>query len=276
MAKAVRKGLSPTVVLDAAFAIVDADGADALTMRRLAASLGVAAMAIYNHFADRDAILDALAERAFSMPVGTAALGAGGRKEVLADREASGRGAGRAGARPGVRGNVAGRAAGAHQAGTREPAWRERIFSIVMGVNALAVRHPHIYRLAITRPTKPESALRLMSEAMGALREAGLNDAQAVVVYHTIVMLMQGFPFWLEGAERHCNLGEHIAREMGSDSAVARDWKLVHGVDMHGQFELSLRWMLDAVERAPVGTGVPVNTRELASTRVPGQARMRS
>ena len=64
MATPVRKGLTPQRVLDAAYQIVDSEGVEALTMRRLGAELGVAAMAIYNHFADRDAILDAIAEQA--------------------------------------------------------------------------------------------------------------------------------------------------------------------------------------------------------------------
>ena len=64
MAKPVHKGITPQIVEEAAFRIVDVEGAEALTMRRLGAELGVAAMAIYNHFPDRDAILDAIAERA--------------------------------------------------------------------------------------------------------------------------------------------------------------------------------------------------------------------
>ena len=70
--KQVHKGITPERVLDAAFKIVDAGGEEALTMRRLGADLGVAAMAIYNHFADRDAILDAIAERALrDLPMGS-------------------------------------------------------------------------------------------------------------------------------------------------------------------------------------------------------------
>ena len=64
MAKPVRKGITPPRVVDAAYRLIDAEGLDALTMRRLGAELGVAAMAIYNHFPDRDAVLDGVAERA--------------------------------------------------------------------------------------------------------------------------------------------------------------------------------------------------------------------
>lgn len=46
--------------------IADADGLPALSMRRLAKELGVTPMALYWHFADRDALLDAMAEQVTS------------------------------------------------------------------------------------------------------------------------------------------------------------------------------------------------------------------
>lgn len=60
----VRRTLSPDRILDAATRVLDADGPDAISMRRLGSELGVAAMALYNHFPSRDALLDALANRA--------------------------------------------------------------------------------------------------------------------------------------------------------------------------------------------------------------------
>jgi AcrR family transcriptional regulator len=44
-------------ILSAALHIIDAEGADALSMRRLARDLGVEAMSLYHHFASKDAIL---------------------------------------------------------------------------------------------------------------------------------------------------------------------------------------------------------------------------
>jgi AcrR family transcriptional regulator len=55
--------LSRETVVDAAEGIVDRDGIDALTMRRLADSLGVSPMAVYRHVADKDELLMALIER---------------------------------------------------------------------------------------------------------------------------------------------------------------------------------------------------------------------
>lgn len=56
-------GLSRDRIVGVALEIVEAEGLGGLTMRRLAGKLGVAATAIYWHVGDKDALLDALAER---------------------------------------------------------------------------------------------------------------------------------------------------------------------------------------------------------------------
>jgi len=50
-------------VVDVAIALLDADGLDALSMRRLAARLAVQPGARYVHFAGKQALLDAMADR---------------------------------------------------------------------------------------------------------------------------------------------------------------------------------------------------------------------
>lgn len=56
-------------MLSAALEILDRKGADALTMRGLAARLGVNPMTIHYHFGDRDGLIRALAERAYARVV---------------------------------------------------------------------------------------------------------------------------------------------------------------------------------------------------------------
>ena len=58
-----RLGLSPTLILDAALELLDRDGLDAFSMRRLATELGVGTMTIYGYFRSRDELLDALVDR---------------------------------------------------------------------------------------------------------------------------------------------------------------------------------------------------------------------
>ena len=54
--------LSRERALVAALALVDREGLSALSMRRLGAELGVEAMALYRHAANKDALLDGLVE----------------------------------------------------------------------------------------------------------------------------------------------------------------------------------------------------------------------
>lgn len=56
-----RERLSKASVLDRAMALVDAEGVDALSIRKLAQSLGVTPMAMYWHFKSKDDLLEGLA-----------------------------------------------------------------------------------------------------------------------------------------------------------------------------------------------------------------------
>lgn len=71
-----RKGLTRDVVLSAAIAVADADGLDALSMRRLGGELGVEAMSLYNHVASRDDVLAGIADVGWSAGNVAAALAA--------------------------------------------------------------------------------------------------------------------------------------------------------------------------------------------------------
>ncbi|MDP8907678.1 MAG: TetR/AcrR family transcriptional regulator C-terminal domain-containing protein, partial [Chloroflexota bacterium] len=55
-----REPLSRDRVLQAAVALADRSGIDALSMRKLADELGVEAMSLYYHVANKDAILDGI------------------------------------------------------------------------------------------------------------------------------------------------------------------------------------------------------------------------
>lgn len=57
-----RQPLTRDRVMAAALELADAEGLDALSMRTLARAVGVEAMSLYNHVANKDAILDGLVE----------------------------------------------------------------------------------------------------------------------------------------------------------------------------------------------------------------------
>lgn len=57
-----RVPLSRARILDAALALADEGGVEAVSMRRLGQVLGVEAMSLYKHVADKEAILDGIAD----------------------------------------------------------------------------------------------------------------------------------------------------------------------------------------------------------------------
>jgi AcrR family transcriptional regulator len=61
MSRARRQPLSPDRLAQAALALIDEHGLEALSTRRLGKTLGVEGMALYKHFKSRDALLDAVA-----------------------------------------------------------------------------------------------------------------------------------------------------------------------------------------------------------------------
>lgn len=56
---------TPDRILQAAYALFDAGGAEAVTMRRVADAIGLSAMAIYRHFPNREALLKRLSDDSF-------------------------------------------------------------------------------------------------------------------------------------------------------------------------------------------------------------------
>ena len=58
-----RERLSRDRVVEAALAIMDAEGLDAVTMRRVARDVGVEAMSLYHYVQDKDDLLDGVCAR---------------------------------------------------------------------------------------------------------------------------------------------------------------------------------------------------------------------
>ena len=86
-----RTPLSKERVLHAAIELADAEGIDALSMRRLAKELGVEAMSLYNHVANKDeilaGILDLVASE-FELPSDTGDWKTAMRRHAISSRDA--------------------------------------------------------------------------------------------------------------------------------------------------------------------------------------------
>jgi AcrR family transcriptional regulator len=140
-----RKALSRDSIIDAAFGIVDSEGAAALSARRLARELKVEAMSLYHHLPNMDAVLDQLVERLLSQCL-TPLMGA---IPVTPDRR-----------------DVTKIAS--------------QLTPMAHAFLALAAQHPHIFLLAVSRPWVTPSALSLMQISASAFQSAGATPSQAL------------------------------------------------------------------------------------------------
>ena len=87
---AARRPLNKERVLRAALALADAEGIEALSMRRLAKELGVEAMSLYNHVANKDEILDGIIDLVageFELPSDTDDWKAAMRRHLVSARD---------------------------------------------------------------------------------------------------------------------------------------------------------------------------------------------
>src|SRR5215472_17775979 len=64
--EAERSRLSQAAVVERGMALADAEGLEAVTIRRLAAELGVTPMALYWHFRNKEELLAGLADRVWA------------------------------------------------------------------------------------------------------------------------------------------------------------------------------------------------------------------
>jgi AcrR family transcriptional regulator len=76
------QGVTRDAILDAALALLDEDGDAGLTMRALAARLGVTPMSLYHHVTDRAGLLRALSDRLYGDVLQDADAAAGPVDEV--------------------------------------------------------------------------------------------------------------------------------------------------------------------------------------------------
>ena len=86
-----REGLSRSQVVDAAMTIADERGLAALSMRKVGDAIGVEAMSLYHHVANKDDLLDAMVERVYAeieVPVDASSWREAMRDRALSTREA--------------------------------------------------------------------------------------------------------------------------------------------------------------------------------------------
>ncbi|XVQ08478.1 TetR/AcrR family transcriptional regulator [Spirillospora sp. CA-255316] len=164
-----RRGPRPRLTVEeivrAAVAIADAEGLEALSMRRIAESLGVAPMSIYTYVPGKSELLDLMLDRTFG---------------ELAPSPADG--------------SDAASAAGADTAGTADEAewaagWRDRLERIARDHWDLYHAHPWLLQVAMERPPMGPNLLDKYERELRAVDGLGLTDLEM----DSVVALVTGF-----------------------------------------------------------------------------------
>jgi AcrR family transcriptional regulator len=140
------------VVMATALHLIDRDGADALSMRRLAQALGRDPMALYRYAPSKAALLDGVTE------------------VVLAQLNVN----------------------------PADPDWAGQLRAVGRDFRRLALAHPHVVPLLVTRPLatplglRPRGTLRPLEDILTLLTRAGFSGADALHVYRALFGFLYG------------------------------------------------------------------------------------
>jgi len=140
------------MVLQGALAIIDRDGVDALTMRRLGQALGRDPMLLYRHVPNKAALLDGVAEIVLEQ-----------LSVDITDQD-----------------------------------WVGQLRSVARDFRALALAHPNVVPLLVTRPLatplglRPPGTLRPVERILELLDRAGFDGVDALHIYRALFGFLYG------------------------------------------------------------------------------------
>ncbi|MEX2504240.1 MAG: TetR/AcrR family transcriptional regulator, partial [Egicoccus sp.] len=214
-------------VLRAAVALADREGLDALTMRRLATELGVEAMSLYHHVANKDAILD-------------------GVVEVVTDEVVA--------------------AVGATNAPPPQDDWQAAMRARILAARTVMLRHRWAPRVIETRTAMSPALMGYYDGVLGIMRAGGFDWDIAHQAMHALGSRALGFTQELfrpddgepENAESLAAFGQMadvfphlvgmLAEVAHDDPAQRLGW-----CDDQREFEFGLDVLLDGLERRRSG-----------------------
>jgi AcrR family transcriptional regulator len=144
--------ISRDQVLRAALAIVDLEGVEALSMRRLGRALGRDPMAVYRYADTKTALFDGVVEL------------------VLGDLTVD----------------------------STDDDWQSQLREVARRFRAIAVAHPHVVPLLVTRPLatplalRPHGTLRPLEATLALLTRSGFSDVEALHIYRLFFGFLEG------------------------------------------------------------------------------------
>jgi AcrR family transcriptional regulator len=208
-----RTPLTKERVLGAALELADTGGLEALTMRSLGKRLGVEAMSLYNHVANKDDIIDGLVDLVFAeidLPEPGEEWKAAMRRRAISTREALNRHRWAVGL---MEGRLNPGPATLRKHNAVMGCLREAGFSFRDAVHVYSVQDAYIYGFA------------LQEKGLGF--DTPEESAQAIEIQRANVPAMDEYPYLVE-----------VAQELGQA-----------GYDYDTEFIFGLDLILDAVER---------------------------
>ena len=144
--------ISRAVILQCALRIVDSDGIDGLSMRRLSAEVGRDPTVLYRHVPNKAALLDGVAEIVL------------GQLRVDA----------------------------------ADPDWAGQLRTVAKDFRRLALEHPNVLPLLVTRPLatplgqRPPGMLRPLEDVLTLLTSAGFSGVDALHIYRVLFGYLHG------------------------------------------------------------------------------------
>ncbi|MEU8362547.1 TetR/AcrR family transcriptional regulator C-terminal domain-containing protein [Nonomuraea sp. NPDC048882] len=238
-ARAAREAPSPPLSRDRivaeAIALLDEEGADRLTMRRLAERLGTGSTTLYWHVKTKDDVLDL-------------ALDA-----IFAAVEIPGEGAaeGRSGGGDGGGGGGAGRRAGRD--------WHADITALITGWHAVLLAHPWSAAL-LGRPMLGPNVLARSEFLYATLVAAGVTEPHLTAAAYGLSNYVIGSALmqatWTvreHGAQQAAR--EHFRASSDRYPVLAAHGPLTEDADWDGSFTIGLTWLLDGIQTTAASAG---------------------
>ncbi len=204
-----RVPLSKTRVLEAAMSLADRTGIETLTMRNLAQELGVEAMSLYYHVANKEALLDGLVDSLLA--------------EIEQER-------------------------GDFEVVLDQGGWLSTMRSLILTARTVMLRHPWAPRVIESRTTMTPTLLRYFNALLGIMIEGGFSNDLGHHAMHALGSRALGFNQELFEPDS-TDQGDEDAEAMLADLAPQLPYLVGMLADVvHDDPDTTLGWCDDQTE----------------------------
>jgi TetR/AcrR family tetracycline transcriptional repressor len=156
-ATARRTPITTELLVDAAIELIESDGLDTLSMRRLADRFGIQAASVYWYVASKEHMLDLVVDRLHGMAV----------QSVLVEQ--------------------------VEQRRTEDETPQQVLRRFAVGYRSFLLAHPDSARVIAGRLVVGENLSLLIEEVLALFRQTGLSPREAVHAAYVLLVYVQGF-----------------------------------------------------------------------------------